>query len=388
MARYPSYLLQTSGISGILEIYLYLFKKARRLFKHLPDPTQRLSHSYTRKMDRSRQAMQLFDHLPDPNQQLCIQLDTFTMYESFRLLRFFKELPYPHQRLHPQFDSLEMYMSNEAVQLFKHLPDPNQQLYIQFDRNLNTSTFTRFLKLPPELRLMVWSHCLMSFSPRSVLVGDGKSIMDCSPAERRKRERQYRGERKLPLPAMLHVCCESRELALERYSVVFWKDLGAEARDWRRPICFDHERDLLYVLCGAKQNHLSFQEWMVRLNFQCNNRLPTVRRFEIRQVHISFWHSELTWLKEHVNNDNNQWTWPKMQHPYPSLPYYTPFEPALDGLFQLRELQVVNFPISKSWDVRIFYWELITEYLRIHWARFKELEAPVVLVRRGALPSH
>lgn len=333
-----------------------------------------------------RLTLRLLKEVPDPNQHLYIQLDAPTMYEHFGTLRFFKELPYPYRRLYPRFESLEIYLSNEALQLFKHLPDPNQQLYIQLDRNLNTSTFSYFLKLPLELQLVIWRHSLRFLKPRSVLVGEGKSILDCTLLEQRKRERRHRAERRYPLPSMLHVCCTSRKLALQSYSVVFWKDLGAESRDWRRPICFDHERDVLYVLCGSKQNDLSFQEWMLRLNFQCDNRLAKVARFEIRQLHINLWDSELIWVREHVYNDNYQWTWPTTQYPYPSLPFLTLSEPALDGLFQLRELRVINFPVSKEWDDRIFYWDLISEYLSLHWARFKELEAPTVLVRRRLLP--
>ncbi|KAF8854598.1 hypothetical protein BDZ45DRAFT_805645 [Acephala macrosclerotiorum] len=398
MTRYPSSLFTDSDILDMDKSNQVL-----QLFEELPDPNQRLyiqfdifeMYQYQYKLPQ-----RLLKELPDPNQQLYIQVDSLTLYGSFRVLRLFKELstlnrwlesqfeildvylsyqalqlfknlPDPYQHL-SQLNILETYKSRQATQLFKHLPDPNQQIYIQLDRNLNTSTFTHFLKLPPELQLMIWRRCLRLLKPRS--------IMDCSPLERRRRERRCRHERTYPLPAMLHVCYTSRMLTLRRYSVVFWKDLEdlpAWIRDRRRPICFDHERDLLYVLCGRQQGHLSFSDWMARLNHFCGGRLADVKRFEIRQVHVNFWHSELTWVRQHVTNGNSQWTWPMTRLS----------EPALDGLFQLPELQVVNFPELKCWDVRILYWELITEYLGIHRARLKNREAPTVLVRRRFLPS-
>lgn len=60
-------------------------------------------------------------------------------------------------------------------------------------------------------------------------------------------------QRGIPLPITLHICAESHAETFRKHCLVWWEDLDLDSNrktywkpGWRRPICFDAERDTIY----------------------------------------------------------------------------------------------------------------------------------------------
>ncbi|KAK3371302.1 hypothetical protein B0T24DRAFT_531881 [Lasiosphaeria ovina] len=114
---------------------------------------------------------------------------------------------------------------------------------------LNDSTFSNFGALPAELRLSIWETLVQ---PRIVLA----ACFDSRFKDQKRAQLEQR-PRKRPVPVLLHVCNESRALALRHYELAFaWKiphrlaspEAGAlparaEARVW-----FNFRLDALLLL--------------------------------------------------------------------------------------------------------------------------------------------
>lgn len=106
------------------------------------------------------------------------------------------------------------------------------------------ASFTLFPSLPFELRHKVWEHLLQ---PRIVIA----ACLDADDAAR-KRAQLARRPRLPATPVLLHVCGETRRLALRRYGrpSFAWRVPGMVARPLSRParVWFDFDRDALLLL--------------------------------------------------------------------------------------------------------------------------------------------
>jgi hypothetical protein len=100
--------------------------------------------------------------------------------------------------------------------------------------NCQGRTFTSFMRLPVELRDMVWE--LQLPDPRTITITEDvvhKSLDDP--------DLRIAKAAKTPVPTLLHICKESRDFALRFYRLSFEIELAG------RPIYFDFERDLLFI---------------------------------------------------------------------------------------------------------------------------------------------
>lgn len=107
------------------------------------------------------------------------------------------------------------------------------------------ATFPFFNDLPLELRLKVWEHLLQ---PRIVIAA---CFDDEAGIPSRKRAQLAQRPNLAPVPVLLHVCHETRRLALQRYELAFsWRIPGMLATPRASParVWFDFERDALLLL--------------------------------------------------------------------------------------------------------------------------------------------
>ncbi|KAE9376666.1 hypothetical protein N431DRAFT_295802, partial [Stipitochalara longipes BDJ] len=123
-------------------------------------------------------------------------------------------------------------------------------------------TFHPFPHLAPELQELIWLQIISSIGPRVVELRDGfwtslqpsddpqaitsagGEIANTTDAGLQKWEWQYTSPCYIPAP--LHVCSLSRELALRRWKLAFAIDEDEE-RDEQGRIFFDFEKDVLWV---------------------------------------------------------------------------------------------------------------------------------------------
>ncbi|KAE8443158.1 hypothetical protein EG329_002327 [Mollisiaceae sp. DMI_Dod_QoI] len=265
-----------------------------------------------------------------------------------------------------------------ALDLFDKLPDANQELYVPLGKCLDT--FTLFGNLPSEIRVDIWKLCFPK--PRSVVIGESNLL------SHKERERQRRAERSIPLPITLRVCAQSRVETLRRYTLVWWDDLGIEGEfqllEWQRLICFDHERDSLYVIWGTKQGLIPFSSFIIGINIFCNNCLTKITSFEIRQPH-----SNLSLLHTIMRAFDSEDSWPLEFTPQAveGLRQWILSEPALDGLLYMPGLRRVTFSVStrnREHDAVLDSWRTLMEaYLKIHSNKFYNETEPELVVRKG-----
>jgi len=95
-------------------------------------------------------------------------------------------------------------------------------------------TFTSFMRLPVELRDIVWE--LQLPGPRTITITEDVVHKSLDDPDLRKAKAA-----KTPVPTLLHICKESRDFALRFYRLSFEIELAD------RPIYFDFERDLLFI---------------------------------------------------------------------------------------------------------------------------------------------
>jgi hypothetical protein len=123
--------------------------------------------------------------------------------------------------------------------------------------------FTKFPKLPPELRLRIWSHSLPD--PRIVTI---ERILT--------RPKDYRVSCQNRVPGTLLVNRESREVALKRYSLRFMTFENV----YGPPVYFDFSRD---VICLKRCDWA----WWNDFNDEFNKDLSLVTRIMIENLHCS-----------------------------------------------------------------------------------------------------
>jgi hypothetical protein len=100
--------------------------------------------------------------------------------------------------------------------------------------NVQGRTFTSFMKMPVELRDMVWE--LQLPGPRTITITEDVAHNSLNDLDFRTAKAA-----KTLVPTLLHICKESREFALRFYRLSFENELAG------RPIYFDSVRDLLFI---------------------------------------------------------------------------------------------------------------------------------------------
>jgi hypothetical protein len=133
---------------------------------------------------------------------------------------------------------------------------------------LSPQTFHPFPRLAAELQLRIWTLFISALLSRVVplrdgfwttlqltddlqaIISTGGQIANTTDAETQKWEWQYTSPCSIPAP--LHTCSLSRELALKRWRLAFAEE------DGEGKIFFDFERDVLWI--GEKLP--DFKEWL------------------------------------------------------------------------------------------------------------------------------
>ncbi|KAH8784373.1 hypothetical protein BGZ57DRAFT_925369 [Hyaloscypha finlandica] len=95
--------------------------------------------------------------------------------------------------------------------------------------------FTLFPKLPPELRNKIWEFALPG--PRKITI----ETWDCVIVHVKLQHRHRQQQNKSDIPVTLHVCRDSRAIALKHYSLAFSYRL-------LRAVYFDFEIDTLHLV--------------------------------------------------------------------------------------------------------------------------------------------
>jgi hypothetical protein len=135
-------------------------------------------------------------------------------------------------------------------------------------RSVGAKTFTCFQRLPTELRLLIWKHARPD--PRIVRLDWSKqdprqvdwlfgSYLEC-----------YNYSRE-PIPAMLHACAESRQVALEWYQLAL-PPIASQPRTY-----FDFNADYLYPGCGSCRVSAGFCT-------DCSTMLSYLHQHRIKRV--------------------------------------------------------------------------------------------------------
>lgn len=165
--------------------------------------------------------------------------------------------------MHPQaFDIARIEANLRRTHLFETF-DP---VIIGLDHNLDPyhqekHAFGLFPELPRELQFMIWAAA-----------ADERQIVRIrSWLEEDTGTERFFGD--YTMPVVLHVCHDSREEALKRYSVIFTGIL-------RDPIYFNYQRDFLSLVGLSAYEHfqiLSQEDWIISAEIlQIENVLSVV----------------------------------------------------------------------------------------------------------------
>ncbi|CZR61306.1 uncharacterized protein PAC_11202 [Phialocephala subalpina] len=239
------------------------------------------------------------------------------------------------------------------------------------------------IKFPLEIQRKVWK--LLLPKPRHVLI--------CAyEDDHRERDRLHRAARNIPLPNTLYICSDSRAETLRKYCLVWWMDLGREQKDWRRPICFDWERDLPYIVGESErvpEDPGLLSHFMMLLRSAYCEHMKKVTRLEVREFDQNSQIHEIILPQRIKGASYDPYPAPSQAH-YEGQDMYFGFmrkEPPLDGVLQLSGLKHVTFRYTinaamgpsrfqSDFDKRK---KMITTYLSMHKHRFKEQKVPEVM---------
>jgi hypothetical protein len=117
--------------------------------------------------------------------------------------------------------------------------------------------FPQFSRLPQEIRLKIWD--IVTNEPRAVIIHSSSGD-------------PYGGFRSpTPIPAALHTCLESRELALKKYELTFSARDVRGGLDYPARIWFNFEQDMVYFrhpIQAVPRNFWRFQSSVVTKNIE------------------------------------------------------------------------------------------------------------------------
>ncbi|KAF7895786.1 uncharacterized protein EAF01_009748 [Botrytis porri] len=128
-----------------------------------------------------------------------------------------------------------------------HIREAKSRKSIKSSSPRNFRTFKMFKFLPKELQSAVWNFALQEIEPRTVKL----QLYWWQYKVYRSGSRDFLGsiltakhKYKAKIPALLHICQDSRDIAQKKYKLSFGKLLQG------RPVYFDIERDTLWVVGG------------------------------------------------------------------------------------------------------------------------------------------
>lgn len=275
------------------------------------------------------------------------------------------------------------------------------------DHDMDCKEFTKFPKLPAELRLKIWRYAFPD--PQCIVIDDKFALKD----EFTKRVQW--NQRKIPLPITLHICSESRQETLRHYCLTWWRDVNVEHeswlqgieeereswlrhsnfeleswweekgipfakyrnRDFRRPICFDPKRDTVAI--NPKWLAFDFEDL-----FQsgCGQQLKQLRTLEIS---YSARRSKLLLLRPgysmgcalHILQSRITGKVP------PFLRNWLDY-PTLGSLFDLVGLKHIIFTLREAEDEVVVeeHRNAIMTFLEKNKDKFKDGKIPHIVVRK------
>ncbi|KAF8851698.1 hypothetical protein BDZ45DRAFT_750423 [Acephala macrosclerotiorum] len=181
---------------------------------------------------------------------------------------------------------------------------------------------------------------------------------------------------------------ESRQETLRRYCLVWWKDLGIEDRDWRRPIYFDYARDLVYVMCAPTPGPALFDPLIKFLLDHIGDHIKRLRHFEVKQLplkHMVF--KLLKWIIKEADQPSDEEEEEVEQEKVNPFQLYRldPEWLPLRGILGMASLRDVTFtlldkvrPADYVLEERL---DTLWNYLDVCKVVFKNGDAPFVFVR-------
>lgn len=151
--------------------------------------------------------------------------------------------------LPPAYTALVTFRSGKLVssKLIHQLKKVNARKISKFSRPKKLCSFTSFTSLPKELQLVVWKFAVQNLAPRTVKLelhlpyGNTPTFAEVNIIGTHLTARLIC---KSQVPFLLHICRDSRELALQRYKLAFQVLLQD------RPVYFDIDQDTLWVVGG------------------------------------------------------------------------------------------------------------------------------------------
>ncbi|TGO36409.1 hypothetical protein BHYA_0125g00040 [Botrytis hyacinthi] len=156
---------------------------------------------------------------------------------------------------------------------------------IKTSRPKNFRTFKMFKFLPKELQLAVWKYALYDFEPRTVKL----KLYWWEYKVGRAEVREFLGsiltaqhEYKANIPALFHICHDSREIAQKKYKLSFGKLLQG------RPVYFDIEQDTLWVVGGRDHCKAFPLRLLSMVGFRNLIITPSPRQLSIWATETSF----------------------------------------------------------------------------------------------------
>jgi len=149
------------------------------------------------------------------------------------------------------------------------------------DFSTNSAEFPRFLKLPLEIRLMIWRHAFPSPKPFSLNFlfdyRDNTHLIDSN-----MKRKEWDALHNAPLPITLQINQESRAETLKHYTIIFGGKLKTlEFPDYSyQPLYLNPRREHVYINWSALQNGTVFMHALIlelKVEYpRCFNALTSV----------------------------------------------------------------------------------------------------------------
>ena len=130
--------------------------------------------------------------------------------------------------------------------------------------NAASSYFSKFESLPKELRLQIWEDAVDSIEPGFVVIRaypKGQPFVDeSSPDVQFTTEITYVISASAPVPALLQVNAEARQVALKKYRPMF-----ADFNSTGLPLYFNPDKDRLHLIDIGPSNNYPDTHWTNKL---------------------------------------------------------------------------------------------------------------------------
>ncbi|KAF7935194.1 uncharacterized protein EAE97_008101 [Botrytis byssoidea] len=202
------------------------------------------------------------------------------------------------------------------------------------------ATFPKFLKLPTELRWMIWEYCCLPKTEHlGLVVGTGDLRSE---------------DHRIELPITLSICYESRKIAIHYYTIVDKPMIKRKSRYmYKGQITYDKRRkeysqprqlvlgqqDAVAISDSTPENRMEMTlEWHNKINEEHRKGLKSIRHLEIRDIRNN--HGSYLVATRHLNSTADH------SHLIPRV--FT--NGSLTMFKNLQTLTLTNMPPTTTWS--------------------------------------